>query len=266
MPNLKINNCDIYYEIHGEGSETIVFSHGLLWSGKLFYKQVEYFKSTYKVVIYDHRGQGKSEVTTSGYEMDALSEDAAKLIETLKLGKVHFAGLSMGGFVAMRLAARRSDLIKSVILMETSAQPEPNKAKYAFLNTVVKFFGVNPVANAVMKIMFGDTFLNDSTRTSEKEEWKNELKKNKKSIVRTVNGVISRSGVEEELANIKCPTLVMVGNEDKATIPAKAAFIHENIPHSYLVYIDNAGHSCSIEEPKQVNTAIESFLISLKNA
>jgi 3-oxoadipate enol-lactonase len=46
MPNLKINNCDIYYEIQGEGSETIVLSHGLLWCGKLFYKQVEYFKSS----------------------------------------------------------------------------------------------------------------------------------------------------------------------------------------------------------------------------
>ena len=177
MPTLKINDCNIYYEIHGEGTETIVFSHGLLWSGKLFYKQVEYFKSAYKVVVYDHRGQGKSEVTPDGYDMDALSNDAAKLIESLKLGKVHFAGLSMGGFVAMRLAARRPDLIKSVILIETSAQPEPNKAKYTFLNTIVKLFGVNPVANAVMKIMFGDTFLNDSNRKEERDEWKNELRK-----------------------------------------------------------------------------------------
>ena len=177
MPTLKINDCNIYYEIHGEGTETIVFSHGLLWSGKLFYKQVEYFKSAYKVVVYDHRAQGKSEVTPDGYDMDALSNDAAKLIESLKLGKVHFAGLSMGGFVAMRLAARRPDLIKSVILIETSAQPEPNKAKYTFLNTIVKLFGVNPVANAVMKIMFGDSFLNDSNRKKERDEWKNELKK-----------------------------------------------------------------------------------------
>jgi hypothetical protein len=103
----------------------------------------------------------------------------------------------------MRLAARRSDLIESVILMETFAQPEPTQAKYVFLNTDVKFFGVNPAANAVMKIMFGDTFLNDFTRKSDREEWKNELNKNNKSIVRSVNGIISKSGVENELANIE---------------------------------------------------------------
>jgi 3-oxoadipate enol-lactonase len=261
MPILRINNCNIYYEIHGDGEDTIVFSHGLLWSGKLFYKQVEYFKSAYKVVTFDHRGQGKSEVTDTGYDMDSLADDAAKLIETLKLGKVHFVGLSMGGFLAIRLAARRPDLIKSAILMETSAQAEPNKANYTFLNTIVKFFGVNPVADAVMKIMFGDTFLKDPNRKAEKEEWKNELKNNPKSIVKAVNGVIARKGIENELKNIQCPTLVIVGNEDKATVPAKAEFIHQNIAHSKLIYIPNAGHSASIEEPEQVNIAIENFLI-----
>jgi 3-oxoadipate enol-lactonase len=265
MPIIRINNCDIYCEIQGEGAETILFSHGLLWSGKLFYKQVEYFKSAYKVVTFDHRGQGKSEVTDSGYDMESLAEDAATLIETLKLGKVHFIGLSMGGFLAMRLAARRPDLIKSAILIETSAQSEPNKAKYTFLNTIVKLFGVSPVADAVMKIMFGDTFLKDPNRKAEKEEWKNELKNNPKSIVKAVNGVIARNGIENELKNIKCPTLVMVGNEDKATVPAKAEFIHKNIPHSKLVYIKNAGHSSSIEEPEQVNIAIENFLIGLNS-
>jgi 3-oxoadipate enol-lactonase len=266
MPTIKIKDCNIYYEIHGEGPETIVFSHGLLWSGKLFYKQVDYFKSKYKIVTYDHRGQGQSEVTDSGYDMDSLAEDAAALIEGLNLGKVHFAGLSMGGFVTMRLASRRPDLIKSAILMETSAQPEPNAAKYTLLNTIVKFFGISPVANTVMKIMFGDTFLNDSKRKAEKEEWTNVLKANKKTIVKAVNGVITRNGVENELPNIKCPTLILVGNEDKATVPEKAEFIHSKIPQSKLVYIKNAGHSSSIEEPEQINMAIEIFLLGLENS
>ena len=266
MPTIKINDCNIYYEIHGEGPETIVFSHGLLWSGKLFHKQVEYFKSKYRIITYDHRGQGQSEVTDSGYDMDSLADDAAQLIERLKLGKVHFAGLSMGGFVTMRLAARRPDLIKSAILIETSSQPEPNAAKYTLLNTIVKLFGISPVANTVMKIMFGDTFLNDPKRKLEKNEWTNELKANKKSIVKAVNGVITRKGVENELKNIQCPTLVIVGDQDKATVPEKAEFIHANIPNSKLVYVKNAGHSSSIEEPEQVNIAIESFLIGLENS
>ena len=104
MPVIKINNCDYYYEEHGAGSETILFSHGLLWSGYLFHKQVAFFKRRYRVITYDHRGQGKSSVPKTGYDMDSLYEDVVLLIEHLKLGSVHFAGLSMGGFVGMRLA------------------------------------------------------------------------------------------------------------------------------------------------------------------
>lgn len=262
MPTIRINHCDYYYEVYGSGPETILFSHGLLWSGYLFHKQVDAFKSRYKVITYDHRGQGKTEVTESGYDMDSLYEDAVQLIEQLHAGPLHFAGLSMGGFVGMRLAARRPDLIRSLVLMETSAQPEPYTLKYTLLNSIVKILGVGVVTAPVMNIMFGDTFLQDKDRTRERIEFENELRKNKRSIVKAVEGVISRKGVEDELKNIQCPTLIMVGTQDKATIPAKAEFINRNISGSKLVYIKNAGHSSSIEEPEQVNSAIAEFLNS----
>jgi 3-oxoadipate enol-lactonase len=265
MSNIKIRSCNYYYEIHGNenSSETIIFSHGLLWSGKLFYKQVNYLKDRYRVVTYDHRGQGKSEVTDSGYDMDSLCEDTAVFIKELKLGKVHFAGLSMGGFVGMRLAARYPDLIKSLILIDTSAQDEPNKFKYALLVTLVKLFGVKSVAEKVMPIMFGKTFLNDSKRKEERKEWLNYLKSNQKTISKAVKGVISRKDVVSELKNIQCPVLILVGEEDVATIPAKAEFIHANIPSSVLKYIARAGHSSTIEEPEQVNQFVEEFLLKL---
>jgi pimeloyl-ACP methyl ester carboxylesterase len=264
MPFLRINNCNYYYEIHGEGKETILFSHGLLWSGFLFHKQVAHFKDRYRVITYDHRGQGRSEVTDSGYDMDNLYEDAAQLIEELKLGPVHFAGLSMGGFVGMRLAARRPDLVKSLTLMETSALPEPFVIKYHLLNTIVRLLGVNVVTSPVMDIMFSDTFLKDPARRAERLDMERRLRENDKSIVRAVNGVITRKGIDQELANITCPTLIMVGTEDKATIPAKAEFMHQHIPQSKLVYIQNAGHSSSIEEPEQVNSAMDAFLREVK--
>jgi pimeloyl-ACP methyl ester carboxylesterase len=241
-----------------------MLSHGLLWSGHMFHKLVDYFKDRYRIITYDHKGQGKSEVTSNGYDMDSLYQDAVALLEHLELGPVHFGGLSMGGFVAMRLAARRPDLVKSLILMETSALPEPNKFKYNLLKAVVKVFGVNSVVKPVMNIMFGETFLADSERAEERQYWTEQLKTNKKTIVRAVSGVIDRQGVETELTNIKCPTLIMVGTEDIATIPEKAEFIHSQIPQSVLKYIKNAGHTACIEEPEQYNGEIEQFLLGLE--
>src|SRR5271154_3068068 len=104
MPHIKINGFDLYYEdTGGTGRETIVFAHGLLWSGKMFGAQVEHLKSRYRVITYDHRGQGQSEVTATGYDMDSLAEDEAELIKALGVAPCHVAGLSMGGFTGMRV-------------------------------------------------------------------------------------------------------------------------------------------------------------------
>ena len=114
MAVMEINGARIYYEESGAGPETLVFSHGLLMSGEMFSEQVKAFSGRYRCVSYDHRGQSRSEVTDSGYDMDSLTEDAATLIRRLDCGPCHFAGLSMGGFVGMRLAIRYPELIRWV--------------------------------------------------------------------------------------------------------------------------------------------------------
>ncbi len=154
--------------------------------------------------------------------MDQLYRDAVDLITHLNLEKVHFIGLSMGGFVGMRIAARRPELLKSLILMETTTNPEPNKFKYLILNTVVKLFGARVVTGLVMQIMFGQTFLNDPSRARLRDRIRSEVSSLDKSIVKSVDGVIHRKGVESELKNIACPTLIMVCDEDIATLPEKS--------------------------------------------
>ena len=226
----------------------------------MFYKQVAYFMSDYKVITYDHRGQGKSEVTQSGYDMDSLFFDTVEFLEKLNLKNVHFGGLSMGGFVAMRLAARRPDLVKSILLMETSALAEPHIIKYKFLNAMVKLFGMKSVLKPVMNIMFGDKFLTDTERKEELTEWTNELLNNNKRIIRAVKGVIDRKAIDGELHKITCPTLILVGTQDKATVPEKAEFIHSKIKYSSIKYIEGGGHTACIEEPEQYNVEIEKFL------
>ena len=260
----------LHVEIHeplsgNANAETIVFSHGLLWSGRMFAAQVEAFRHTYRVITYDHRGQGKSDVPEDGYDMDTLYEDAIALIMSLKISPCHFAGLSMGGFVGMRLAARRPDLLRSLILLETTADPEPseNRGKYRLLNNVVRWIGVWAVVGPVMKIMFSRSFLANPARAADRKTWQNELKKNKSTITRAVNGVIDREGVREELARITLPTLIIVGDEDVATVPEKARRIHVEIAGSTLVIIPRAGHSSSVEEPEAVNAAVADFLAYL---
>ncbi len=268
MPFVSLSQTKLFYQEHGSGSETLVFSHGLLWSHKMFASQVAELSKEYRVIAYDHRGQGSSEVG-GPYDMDTVAADAAELIRSLVGGPVHFIGLSMGGFVGMRLAARHPELVKSLILLETSANAEPleNLPQYKLLNGLVRWVGViPPIASKVMKIMFAKSWLADPAQVDSIRQWKKELTSNKKSITGPVEGVIYRKGVEEELANISCPTLVIVGDEDVATTPQKAAFIHQGIAGSKLETISGAGHSSCIEKPEEVNRLLKDWLESLSTA
>ena len=98
MAIIQVNETLLYYEDTGGSGAPILFSHGLLWDTTLFAPQVAAFQGRYRCIAYDHRGQGKSaDGTGHAIDMETLAADAAALIETLRLGPVHFCGLSMGG-------------------------------------------------------------------------------------------------------------------------------------------------------------------------
>jgi len=260
MPYLLCNHARLFYEESGKGPETIVFSHGLLFDHRMWDEQVSYFKSEFRCIAYDHRGQGQSEVTGSE-DMESLYEDAAALIEKLcENQRVHFVGLSMGGFIGMRLAARKPHLLKSLTLLETSADLEPNKLKYSLLNTVFKLGGASLVSARIIRILFGKSSLRNPERKAIISFWESTIRAYPKTITKAVEGVIHRKGILNELKDIHVPTLILVGTEDIATSPVKAEQIHQGIVASKLIVMPGVGHSSCIENPQMVSKNLSDFI------
>ncbi len=267
MATLDVNGTTLYYEDTGPGStgETIAFSHGLLWGTELFAPQIAALRGRYRCIAWDHRGQGRSAADhRNTIDMELVWKDAVLLLETLGAGRVHFCGLSMGGFVAMRMAARRPDLIRSLMLIETSPDPEPieNVGQYRLLTRVVRMLGPRVVRSRVLPIMLGKTILTERARHTDVARF-GDIMTRRRDVWRAVNGVIDRSGIHDELSRIAAPTLILVGDEDVATPRAKAERIAGAIPHATLVGIPRAGHSSTVEEPAAVTAALEAFLTTL---
>jgi len=268
MPIIKIRDTEIYYKDSGadDNKETIIFAHGLLWDNEMFAPQVEFLKQHYRCIAFDFRGQGKSPATKGGYDMDSLTEDTLELINKLVGKPVHFLGLSMGGFVGMRLAINHPQILKSLMLLETTADPEPeeNQPKYLKLAWIAKWLSISLVANKLMAIMFSQSFLKDESKSALQKEWKQRLNKlNRWTISEPVKSVVHRKGVYESLGQITTPTLIMVGDEDVATVPAKSHRMNKAIKHSQLHIIKQAGHTSSIEQPEAINEKVFEFLQSL---
>ena len=269
MPTANLNGASIHYEDTGGDGEPIVFSHGLLFSGAMFQAQVAQLRDRYRCITFDHRGQGQSGVTESGYDIDTLTSDAAELIKSLDVAPCHFVGLSMGGFLGIRLAAQEPGLLKSLTLLETSADPEEpeNAPRYRLLNVVARWIGLWAVLGRVMPIMFGRSFLADPDRAEERRRWSKAIASNdRKGITRAVKGVIDREGCADLLGQIRMPVGIGVGDEDVATVPEKSDRMHRAIRSSELVVFKGAGHSSSIESPVQVTELIERTILRTRRS
>lgn len=264
MAAIDVNGTSLYYEDTGPGAtgETIAWSHGLLWNTSLFAAQIAALRSRYRCIAWDHRGQGQSAADHRNcIGMELVTQDAIALLEKLGTGPVHFVGLSMGGFVGMRIAARRSDLVRKLVLIETSADPEPleNVKQYRMLTAVVRAIGPRPVSSRVTPIMMGRTILADPTRKRDLAAFV-KIMSSRRDVWRAVNGVIDRAGIHDELSRVRAPALVMVGDEDVATPRPKAEKVVAAITGAKLQVIAHAGHSSTVEEPAAVTAAIEKFL------
>jgi pimeloyl-ACP methyl ester carboxylesterase len=263
MPVVSINGVELHYQESGDGSETIVFSHSYLLDSSHFQPQIDVLKTSFRCVAFDHRGHGGSEKTRTGYHMENLYADAVGFIEAVGRPPCHFVGLSTGGYIGVRLGYRRPDLLKSLVLMDTSADPDRGwpLVQYRFLLFLTRFVGARFIAGQAYPFLFGRTFREDTARREEGSTWLEMIAANdRNSVIQFGKGIFARKGVYNEIASIRTPTLVVVGQEDVSTPVNAARRLARRIPESELVIIPNAGHICTIESPEAVNQALTGFL------
>ncbi|MGH3671803.1 MAG: alpha/beta fold hydrolase [Pseudonocardiaceae bacterium] len=271
MPTITVSGATISYTDTGvpaglPGASTIVFGHGLLFSGWVFHPQIAALHERYRCITVDWRGQGGTPATVGGYDMDTLTGDAVALIRELGVAPVHWVGLSMGGFIGQRIAARHGELLRSLTLLDTSAAPEePAKIrKYKLLAWLLRLFGIKPILGKVTPLLFGPTFLADPGSKAMIDEWVSQLNRSERAAVRkAVLGVAYRAPMDQEIIRITVPTLVVVGADDQATPPVKAEAIAARIPCARLQIVANCGHTSTLEQPTTITGLLDEFLATV---
>jgi pimeloyl-ACP methyl ester carboxylesterase len=275
LPTLRTDGAVIAYSDTGApagdtDAPTIVFGHGLLFSGWMFAAQIEALRSTYRCVAIDWRGQGASPAAEDGrYDMDTLYTDALALIDQLGVGPVHFVGLSMGGFVGQRIAARNPDRLRSLTLIDTSPdKEEPFAAVQDIgLSLVYRFLGIRPVTRPVLKIMLGPAFRTDPKNRPTIDEWLRQLdSSDRRGMIGAIRSVALRKAIRPELGAVTTPTLVICGADDVPTPVKKSRAIVAAIKGARLEIVQNAGHSSTVEQPEVLAGLIGSFVAAVDAA
>ena len=250
---VPVNGTELYVQDVGpRDAPALVFCHSLFFNADMFAAQVERFSGSYRVVTYDHRGQGRSApAPVDQLDMDTVADDAAALIETLGLAPCHAVGNSMGGFTTLRLAARRPDLLRSAVALGSSGDEEGRKAEFGPLVEHLQEHGARDVIDTLMYIMFGDTTLAERPElTRPRREYMLHLGP---SIGDAAHGVVHRTAVREELAGTSVPVLAVAGAEDHAYDVPLSEAIAAAAPQGRCVVVQGAGHSVALEAADEVN-------------
>lgn len=147
--------------------------------------------------------------------------------------------------------------------MDTSAESEPllKRLKYEVMFQALRIAGFRPLMGSVMRLMFSSNSLRDPGRQTEMALWRTRMQANdRRAIIRFGRAIFGREDLSRELRQIRTPTLVVVGADDRPQPPARARLIAEGIEGAELAVIPHAGHLSTIDEPAAVTDVLTRFL------
>lgn len=252
---IKVDNIKLYYESHGQG-KPIVFSYGYLEDCSVWDYQVKHFAKDHAVILYDHRGHGRSDkpkVGKGNYSVEVLSNDLYAFIEKLNLEKPTIVGFSLGGMAAIMFALKHSDEISKLVLVGTTAKMTlPVSAKFF---GVLKFF---LTYEKFLQMLCKYRFYKPSKQIVD-DEFARASKVDESTAFECWKELTENYDVREKVSKIKIPTLIIVGEKDKVNLEA-SRYLNREIKSSELHIIPDSGHTVMIEKPHEFNQILEEFI------
>lgn len=231
-----------------------------MWQG-----QIEKLSSASRVIAPDLRGFGQSRAGEEVATMDQFADDLAWLLDLLAVSEpVVLCGLSMGGYIAFEFWRNYAGRLRGLILCDTRAKNDTAEAAAARLVTadLVLRVGSQRLIEAMIPKLLCET--TRQNRPDLVEEIKRVIARtDPRGIAAAARGMAQRADFTAELPNIRCPTLVIVGQDDAVSPVAEMQEIARAIPNAEFKIIENAGHLAALEQPEAVNATIGHFLKGL---
>ena len=260
---IKANGISMHYEIKGKG-ENIVLIHGAGDTLDMWYHQVPVFSRNYSVTTYDIRGFGKTESPETAYTMSLLAEDAHQLMKTIGVAGGYFLGYSMGGRIALDLALDHPEMVKAIILANSYAGLASPSSKSAELRRLTSELLEKGDMKKVAEVMTINAFSHDfkSKNPIEFIKYMKIKLQNKPGNFARVMRALEAPSTPPDLSKIKCPVLIIAGENDVYMTVEQCKQMNNAISGSQLVILPT-GHAAAVELPDEFNQAVLKFLSEL---
>jgi 3-oxoadipate enol-lactonase len=261
MPYLKVNDIQMYYELHGpENADVIVLSNGIFMSTASWGFQTAAVKQHFRVLLYDCRGMWQSDHPTGPYSMEQHADDLAVLLTELGIQKAHIAGISYGGEISMVFAGKYPERVRSLIVSSAVSQIDP------MLGVIGKSWAgallsgdAGTLFDVTLPYNFSEDWLAANGKLLEASRKRFGLMDLKSAG--ELMSAFSKINFTAELKKISAPTLVLVGELDTLKPRKYSEIIAREIKGSELVIIPHGGHAVCLEQPAAFNSVVLGFVL-----
>jgi 3-oxoadipate enol-lactonase len=263
MPYADNRGVKVFYDSYGQGPP-IVFLHPWTTNGYIWYFQIFPFGRTNQVVAVDHRGHGRSDKPKQGYSIQEHANDVLAVVDALRIDKAVVVGNSIGGMIAMQFTLDHPDrVLGQVIVSSGTALGEgmPKEAREAFAKDYQGTFGALLEGTVSAKTKRERPEILEVMKSQFMVE-SNFPKYVFDSAIADPNGVFNWN-IKNQLGNIRRPTVVFAGEEDRATPVAANRFLADNIPGAKLNVLKDVGHFYQLEKPLEFNATLKEFIAPL---
>lgn len=261
MPKLPANGTNLYYELHGpDGADVLVLNNGILMSAANSWGfQTPTLSRRYRVLLYDCRGQGQSDHPAGPYSMEQHADDLQALLEALGIAQAHIAGISYGGEVAQAFALKYPRTVRSLILADTVSEVGP-ELRYTVNGWLAcaraadaeAFFAVTVPSN------FSPAFIAAHPDILAGAAARYKLL-DYPAVARLCEAFLALD-LTGCLVDVKAPTCIIVGEEDRLKGRPYAEILHRAIRGSEMHILRGAGHASCWEAAAEFNTIVLGFL------
>jgi 3-oxoadipate enol-lactonase len=239
----------------------LVWLHPFPFNSTIYLKQLAI--EGVRHIAPDLAGFGKS-AESSASSIDDHARDVIALLDRLQIDRAIFAGVSMGGYVALAIARLFPERVLGLVLADTKETPDSDEARGNRFKLIeqVDSKGAAALVEAMYKKMLAPASYDERKELAEMVE-QSMLTAPPTGAADALRAMASRSDSTETLKQIGVPTLIVVGTEDVITPKSDAERMASIAPHAHLELLEGAGHLAMVEQPHAFNALISKFVAKL---